>query len=223
MEWRDQASIQKQNALPVEIFLRFRLVVPVVRTTCSIIRTREPQILHGEMPPIVLGPNSITPSVGPGLLGVLFAPSAVAVTTQTRPAEAQNPSTVSSYAVCRNKTLNAISLNVPTDASATCWRAATPDGRFVYTSNPRSTSISGFAISFQGALIPIAGTVVGSPPAGSGNPDTAVSSEGRFLYTLNSGTGTVGIFGINQDGTLTRLGEAGGLTANAGYNGIAAN
>jgi len=170
-----------------------------------------------------LGPISITPSVGPGLFGVLFAPSGVAVTTQTGPAGAQTASAVSSYAVHRNETLNAISPDVPTDANATCWHAVTPDGRFVYTSNPRSTSISGFAISFQGALTPIAGTVVGSLPAGSVNLDTAVSSDGRFLYTLNSGTGTVGIFGINQDGTLTSLGEAGGLTANAGYNGIAAN
>jgi 6-phosphogluconolactonase len=53
--------------------------------------------------------------------------------------------------------------------------------------------------------------------------DTTVSSDSRFLYTLNSGSGTVGMFAINQDGTLTSLGEASGLTANAGYNGIAAN
>ena len=48
-------------------------------------------------------------------------------------------------------------------------------------------------------------------------------SDSRFLYTLNSGSGTIGMFAINQDETLTSLGEASGLTANVGYNGIAAN
>jgi 6-phosphogluconolactonase (cycloisomerase 2 family) len=99
----------------------------------------------------------------------------------------------------------------------------TPDSRFVYTSNAGSANISGFAISSTGTLTPIAGTIVGTNPTGSTNLDMALSSNGKFLYTLNSGTGTVSIFGINQDGTLTSLGEAAGLTASAGFNGIAAN
>ncbi|MGC2059246.1 MAG: beta-propeller fold lactonase family protein, partial [Candidatus Sulfotelmatobacter sp.] len=135
---------------------------------------------------------------------------------------AQNASAVSSCAVNRNETLTAISLKVLADANASCWHAIAPDGRFVYTPNPRSGSISGFSISLQGALTPIAGTVLYSLPTGSSNLDTTVISDSRFLYTLNSGSGTVGMFAINQDGTLTSLGEACGLTANGGYNGIAA-
>jgi len=50
----------------------------------------------------------------------------------------------------------------------------------------------------------------------------AVSADGKFLYTLNSSSGTVGIFGINHDGTLNSIGDAGGLSAASGYNGIAA-
>jgi 6-phosphogluconolactonase (cycloisomerase 2 family) len=50
----------------------------------------------------------------------------------------------------------------------------------------------------------------------------AISSDGKYLYTLNSGTGSVSILGINEDGTLTSLGDAGGLSAAAGFNGIAA-
>jgi 6-phosphogluconolactonase len=106
------------------------------------------------------------------------------VTTQTGPAGAQNASVVSSYAVNRNETLTAISPNVPADA--TSWHAIAPDGRFVYTSNPRSGSNSGFSVSLQGALTPIAGTVLYSLPTGSSNLDTAVSSDSRFLYTLSS-------------------------------------
>ena len=47
--------------------------------------------------------------------------------------------------------------------------------------------------------------------------------KGKFSCTLDSGTGSVSIFGINEDGSLTNLGEPGGLSAAAGSNGIAAN
>ena len=66
------------------------------------------------------------------------------------------------------------------------------------------------------------GTVAATLPAGSTNLDMAISSDGKYLYTLNSGTGSVSILGINEDGTLTSLGDAGGLSAAAGFNGIAA-
>jgi 6-phosphogluconolactonase (cycloisomerase 2 family) len=98
----------------------------------------------------------------------------------------------------------------------------TPNGSFVYTSNAGSATISGFAISASGALTPLAGTVVGTNPTGSTNLDIAISSDGEFLYTLDSGTGSISIFGINQDGGLTNLGDVGGLSAAAGFNGIAA-
>lgn len=70
--------------------------------------------------------------------------------------------------------------------------------------------------------MPLAGTILGTNPSGSTNLDIAISSEGKFLYSLNSGTGTVSIFAINQDGTLTSLGDATGLSESAGFNGIAA-
>jgi DNA-binding beta-propeller fold protein YncE len=71
-------------------------------------------------------------------------------------------------------------------------------------------------------LTPLAGTVAGTNPTGSTNLDIAISSDGEFLYTLDSGTGSISIFGINQYGSLTNLGDAGGLSAAAGFNGIAA-
>ena len=69
---------------------------------------------------------------------------------------------------------------------------------------------------------PLSATVVATLPSGSTNLDITITADGKFLYTLNSGTGTINIFGINQDGSLTSLGDVGGLSANAGMNGIAA-
>ena len=134
-----------------------------------------------------------------------------------------NGSAISSYAVLANGSLSAISKSVPTQGAANCWNAVTPDGRFVYVSNAGSSTISGFAISAAGALTPIGGTVVGENPEGATNLDITVSGDGRFLYTLNSGNGTIGVFAIQKDGSLSNVGAAGGIDANSGFNGIAAN
>jgi 6-phosphogluconolactonase len=169
-----------------------------------------------------LAPIVVNPSAGPGVFAVLFAPNGAALVAETGPAGGHNASAISSYAVLANGTISPISTSVPTLGAATCWNVVTPDGHFVYTSNAGSATISGFAIGGTGMLTPIAGTIVGTNPAGSTNLDIAISADGKFLYTLNSGTGTVGIFGINQDGTLNNLGDVGGLSASAGFNGIAA-
>ena len=169
-----------------------------------------------------LGPIVVTPAVGPGTFAVLFAPNGAALVSETGPAGGNNASAISSYSALPNGTLSPISASVPTQGAATCWQAVTPDGRFVYTSNSATSTISGFAIGIDGALTPLPGTIAATLPTGSTNLDTAISSDGKFLYTLDSGTGFVSIFGINEDGSLTSLGDAGGLSAAAGFNGIAA-
>jgi 6-phosphogluconolactonase len=169
-----------------------------------------------------LGPRVVTAGVGPGTFSVVFSPNGAALVSETGPTGGSNASAISSYAALPNGALSPISASVPTQGAATCWQAVTPDGRFVYTSNSASSTISGFAIGAKGALTPLPGTVAATLPAGSTNLDMAISSDGKYLYTLNSGTGSVSILGINEDGTLTSLGDAGGLSAAAGFNGIAA-
>lgn len=152
-----------------------------------------------------------------------FAPNGAVLISETGPAGGVNASTISSFAVNASGTLSPVSTGVPTSGAANCWNAGTPDGRFVYTSNAGSATISGFAISNTGALTALSGTVVGINPAGNTNLDIAVSADGKFLYTLNSGAGAIGIFAIQPDGTLTSLGDGGNLPKTAGFNGIAAN
>jgi 6-phosphogluconolactonase len=169
-----------------------------------------------------LGAIVVNPSAGPGAFAVLFAPDGAALVSETGPAGGHNAGALSSYAVQPNGTLSTVSASVPTMAAATCWQAVTPDGRFVYTSNSGSSTISGFSIGTNGGLTPISGTVVATLPDGSIDLDMAISANGKFLYTLDSGTGKVSIFGIDTDGTLTGLGDVDGLSASAGFNGIAA-
>lgn len=169
-----------------------------------------------------LAPIVVNASAGPGAFAALFAPNGTALVAETGPAGGTNAGAISSYSVQTNGTLTPISVSVPTLGAATCWNVVTPNAQFVYTSNAGTATISGYALSASGALTPIAGTIVGTNPTGSTNLDAAITSDGKFLYTLNSGTGTVSIFGVNQDGTLTSLGDASGLSASAGFNGIAA-
>lgn len=165
----------------------------------------------------------ITADVDPGLFSVSFAPNGALIVAETGPAGGSNASTAASYAVQAGGTLSPISTAVPTLGNANCWNAVTPDGRFVYNSNAGSATIAGFAIAQDGTLTALPGTVVGSNPAGATNLDIAVSSDSKFVYTLNTGNGTIGIFAIQPDGTLNSVGSVNGVSAKAGFNGIAAN
>jgi 6-phosphogluconolactonase len=169
-----------------------------------------------------LSPMVLNPSAGPGAFSLSFASNGTALVSETGAAGVPDDSTVSSYTIQSTGTLSVITTSAPTLGSANCWNAVTPDGKFAYFSNAGSSSISGFAISPRGALTPLPGTVVGHNPSGATNLDIAISGDGKFLYTLNSGNGTVGIFGIQNDGTLRAVGSAGGVSANSGFNGIAA-
>lgn len=168
-----------------------------------------------------LGSIVTTPSVGPGAFALLFAPNGAALVSETGPSGGHNASAISSYAVQSNGTLSVISASVPTLGAATCWQAVTPDGKFVYTDNSAASTVSGFSIATNGALTALSGTIVATLPDGTINLDMAISSNGKFLYTLDTGTGMVSILAINSDGTLNSLGEVGGVTAKAGFNGIA--
>lgn len=169
-----------------------------------------------------LSPITVNPAVGTGTFAVVFAPNGAILVSETG-GSGPNSSTISSYSIVSDGKLLPISATVPTLGAANCWNVVTPDGRFVYASNAGTSSISGFEISKNGALTPLAGTVVGVNPPGSTNLDIAVSADGAFLYSLNAASGAIGIFQIQQDGRLTNFGTLGGLPAGAGLNGIAAN
>jgi 6-phosphogluconolactonase (cycloisomerase 2 family) len=165
---------------------------------------------------------TVNASAGPGAFSVAFAPNGALLVSETG-AGGPLSSAISSYNVDAVGNLLPVSISLPTLGAANCWNVVTPDGRFVYTSNAGTSSISGFEVGAHGALAPIGSTVVGTNPPGSANLDIAVSADGHFLYSLNAASGAVGVFAINNDGSLVSLGVRGGLPAAAGLNGIAAN
>jgi 6-phosphogluconolactonase (cycloisomerase 2 family) len=117
---------------------------------------------------------------------------------------AANASSLSSYQLLPQGKLLGISPAVATDETAACWVALTPDGRYAYTTNTASGTISSFEIEFDGKAT-LANGEAGITGSGTGPIDMAISPESRFLYTLNSGNESISTFEVGLDGGLTLL------------------
>jgi 6-phosphogluconolactonase len=119
--------------------------------------------------------------------------------------------------------LSVESASVSTNGQAApCWLIATTNGRFAYTANAGSGTISGYAIA-QGAMqLLVPSGVSGSTGAGSTPLDLDLSRGDHFLYVLESGAGRIGAFAVSGDGALSALAGIGGLVAEHGYQGLAA-
>jgi 6-phosphogluconolactonase len=129
----------------------------------------------------------------------------------------------SSYNVNDDGSLAVASAASPTLQRAPCWLIVNNSGRFAYTANAGSATITGFAIAASGTLSLLTPTgVSGDLGAGAQPLDLDMSRNGNFLYVMKNGTGTIGAFAVAGDGSLTPLADTPGLVAHAGYMGLAA-
>ena len=102
---------------------------------------------------------------------------------------------------------------VPDHQIAPCWMIITRDGRFAYTSNADSQSISGYRIQHDGTISLLdANGVTGTTPADTFPLEEALTHNSRFLYVLDSrllltppGPATLSGFRIGHDGHLTQV------------------
>jgi len=129
----------------------------------------------------------------------------------------------SSYAIAENGSLSVISGAVSTAGQAApCWLVTSKDGRYAYTANAGSGTISGFSVGDDGSLsLRDANGITGNVGAGSHPLDEIVSPDGKFLHVLVDGQHRVATFRIGHDGSLTWVGAAGVLPA--GDVGLAAS
>ena len=92
----------------------------------------------------------------------------------------------------------------------------TKDGRYAYTANAGSGSISGFRIDPDGWLsLLTADGRTGDVGAGSAPIDMALSHDSRYLYVLGNGSHAITGFRIGADGSLTPAGSISGIVAGA--------
>jgi 6-phosphogluconolactonase len=176
---------------------------------------------HGRL---IAAPGSPFPAQGLGPFGSEFRPTEP---DQLFVSNAHNTGagtgTVSAFRDGANGTLTPIgTLPFPDLQTAPCWVEISHDGRFLFTVNTASGTISRYAITPGGTL-----TLLGSTPvsgtSGVGAVDARLSPNGRWLLVDESAAHAVGTFILN-DGNLAALpGSPTPLPAGATAAGIAVN
>ncbi len=121
----------------------------------------------------------------------------------------------SSYSVAAGG-VSVISAAVATGQAAPCWLVTARHGRFAYTANGGSGTITGFTVGHDGslALLDPSG-VTADLGAGSHPLDETVTPHGRFLYNLTDGLHRITAFRIGPNGSLTQIGVTTGLPIGA--------
>jgi 6-phosphogluconolactonase (cycloisomerase 2 family) len=176
---------------------------------------------HGR---ITAAPGSPFPAQGLGPFGSEFRPTEP---DQLFVSNAHNTGdgtgTVSAFGDGADGTLTPIGTSpFPDLQTAPCWVEISPDGRFLFTVNTASGTISRYAITRRGTL-----TLLGSTPVsgigGVGAVDARLSPNGRWLLVDESAAHAVGTF-IVDDGNLAELPSSPtALPAGATAAGIAVN
>jgi 6-phosphogluconolactonase (cycloisomerase 2 family) len=124
------------------------------------------------------------------------------------------PSALATFALSRDGVLTQLDVAL-TGQSATCWVARA--GRYFFTSNAGSASVSGYTVSSGGTL-----TALGNTGTNAGTVDAASAARGRFLYVQTGGAGIVDEYTVGAGGSLTGIGSV-TVAGAVGGEGIAAS
>jgi len=117
---------------------------------------------------------------------------------------AADVSALSSYQVFGGS-FDVISPSVGTTQTAACWVVISKFGRYAYTTNAGSGSVSSYEIGNDGSLT-LLEAQAGLTGDGSSPIDMSLSDNGRFLYVLGGKSHTVSTFFVKFDGSLVSLG-----------------
>jgi 6-phosphogluconolactonase (cycloisomerase 2 family) len=129
---------------------------------------------------------------------------------------AANGSAASSYNLDRTGTLTTITASAPTHQTAACWTAVSPNGRYAYTMNAGSGSVSGYRVGRNGSLTLLDPSGISGQTGADSHPtDAAFSENGRYFYVLSAGTHGITAFQVQNDGSLTAISGATGLPTEA--------
>jgi 6-phosphogluconolactonase len=156
------------------------------------------------------------PSTGETPFGFAFSRQGTLVVSDAF-GGAAGASALSSYRIEDGKLEN-ISAAVATNQTAACWVVISGNGKYAYTTNAGSGSISSYSIDNDGA-IRLQESRAGNSGNGSKPVDMAFSHNSQYLYALNSGTHTVAAFSADGKGNLSAVGS---VAIPASASGIAA-
>ena len=165
---------------------------------------------------MLLNANNVTP------FGIVFTRHNILAVTYAnsflvdgRRNSVSGGSSTAVYRISEEMGLKPVGEPVPNHQTATCWIRFTPDGRFAYTANKGSGSISLYNVSGGGELTLAAGAAADTGGEFSGPIDMAVTPDGKFLYVIVSFTRKLQGYRIAADGSLTPVFTLEGLPLTA--------
>lgn len=121
-------------------------------------------------------------------------------------------SSTSSYRINDDGTLEPISKAIGNNQTATCWLRFSRNGRFVFTGNTGSGSISTYNVSPHGELSLLAGVAADTGGPASVPIDLDITPDGKYIYVLASFAGTVKGYRVDEaSGSLTFVSSVSGL------------
>ena len=123
---------------------------------------------------------------------------------------APDGSSLTTYDVSTDGHLSVLDGPVATTETAACWVVTA--GRYAYTTNTGSGTVSGFRVGRDGNLSLLSPDGV-TAATGAGPIDASV--DRGDLFTLNGRGRTITVHGIGGDGSLTAEGSVGSLPASA--------
>jgi 6-phosphogluconolactonase len=165
------------------------------------------------------GGANVQPSAGMTPFGFAFDRRGLLIVSEAF-GGAPDASAMSSYSLSSGGTVTPISASVKTTETAACWVVVTKDGRYTYTTNTGSNSISGYSVAGDGSLTLL--DADGKTATTGATPiDMALTRSSRLLYALAAGVPEINGFLVNGDGSLDPIGTIGGLPA--GTVGLAAS
>ncbi len=164
-----------------------------------------------------LGASTVSSSAGQTPFGFAFSNRGDLIVSEAF-GGAPGASVLSSYGFERAGGVDDISALVATTQTAACWVAVTPNGRYAYSTNTGSGSVSLFHVAHTG-VIELADATAAQTD-GTAPIDMALSDGGRFLYVLESATPSMQGYRVGHDGSLEPVGER--VSLPAGVNGLAA-
>jgi 6-phosphogluconolactonase (cycloisomerase 2 family) len=135
---------------------------------------------------------------------------------------APDASSLSSYEIEQDGTLVVLASSVPTTETAACWVEMSRNGRYAFTTNAGSSSISAFKSGHDGSLtLTTDDGVAASTGVGSAPIDLALSARGNFLFSLSAANGTITAFRLVGNRKLVPMPGVTGLPVTV--NGLAAD
>lgn len=153
---------------------------------------------------LMAAPGSPFPGQGLGQLGSAFRPTNPSQLFVSNAHNGPGLGTVSAYTVRDDGTLMPVAGSPFADQqTAPCWVTISRDGKYLFTTNTGSGSISSYSIATDGALTLVATAALkGTPPVGA--VDLGLSPDGRYLYVTDSVASAISVLAVSG-GSMTEL------------------